>query len=266
MSEFGRYFLDYFEKRFPFFDFTLPLILLLYPIIPSLVPLYFLPKYYGLHFLYLFLMLFNLRLHRDFSEGLHIKSFKKYFIGLIGLSAILLLLFSVLFTYLERGQFDADIRFNWRSFFFFLSSASLLVFNALWYFIGSKMITKPLVSFSIASLRFPLLLVPPLFLNLHESQTAAVLLLLGFVFFHCLAFELYKEKNTVVAYVRYFFVMLYGCMMGLCALEAELGYLFLGLVLLGTIGLIIFDKKMDQRILFGPSIIFSWSYLALTIV
>jgi len=266
LTEFGRYFLNYFEKRFPFFEFTLPMILLLYPIIPSLVPLYFLPKYYGLHFLYLFLMLFNLRIQRDYSEGIHIKAFKKEFLVFMALFATLLLIFSILFTYLERGQFDTDIRFNWRSFFFFLSTASLLVFNSLWYFIGSKLVKGSLPCNLIASLRYPLLLIPPLFLNLHESQTFEVIGLLGFVFLHCLVFELYKKKETVSRYLRNFIVALYALVMLFCAMESELGHLFMILVSIAAGALVIFDRKIDQRFVFGPSLIFSWGYLALTIV
>ncbi len=266
MIDFGRYFLNYFDKRFPFFGFTLPLILLLYPLIPALVPLYLLPRYYGLHFLYLFLMLFNLRIQRDYAEKKHINSFNKGFMSLLVLASFSLMLFSIIFPYLEKGHFYTDVKFNWRSFFFFLSCSSLLILNSLWYFIGSKLIKSSLTSYIIASLRYPLIIIPPVFLNLHASQIKETISLFFFIFIHSLLFEVFKDKSSTTKVVRQLLCLIYGALMLSSALIANLNLLFIG-VCLGLVLLVaIFEDKLDQRSIFGPSIFFVWAYFALSTV
>jgi hypothetical protein len=184
-------FIKYFDERFPFFGFSLPLLVLIFPIIPNMVPLYFLPKYYGLIVTYLFLIIFNLRLYRDLMEK-RVTERSFYFLYLA--SCLTLFTFSILFHFLEMGRslslLNSGLNLNWRSFFFFLSTFSLVSISWLWYSVLRPSLKRSYFTELAPMIKYPLILIPPVLLKVHESQIELLLYYSGVIFFHAVCFEL----------------------------------------------------------------------------
>ncbi len=195
MFDFRRDFIKYFDERFPFFGFSLPLLVLIFPIIPNMVPLYFLPKYYGLIVTYLFLIIFNLRLYRDLMEK---RVTKRSFYFLYLAATITLFSFSFLFHFLEMGRslslIGSGLNLNWRSFFFFLSTFSLVSVCWLWYAVIRPLFNRSYITELLPMIKYPLLLIPPVLLKIHESQVETLLYYSTVIFLHAICFELINNE------------------------------------------------------------------------
>lgn len=259
-------FIKYFDERFPFFGFSLPILILIYPIIPTLVPLYLLPKYYGLIAAYLFLIIFNLRFYRDLMESrIEGSNFNRFYI----FETILLFSYSFLFHFLEMGRpihtIFSGVSFNWRSFFFFLSTLSIVSFSWLWYGVLRPLMKRSWLTELLPMVKYPLFLIPPVLFKIHESQTEDLLFYSSILFSHALCFELLnnqylKEKKHYKKVVQ-FSLVLYGVLIGP-------GFYFyheevwVSLILGLLSGAYIFKApSLDARALFITTIIFNWATL-----
>lgn len=265
LDKLNQVFASYFEKRFPFFKFTLPVLLMIYPLILVLVPLYMMPKYYPLHLLYLFLIVSNLRLLRDIVEKRiepHLESdFKKMYAW----STVAIIIFSAIFNNLERGMAITSFHLNWRSFFFFFSSVSILIFSWSWYFGFRDLFKSELVKKLIPHFKYPLFLVPPLMLHIHESQLLLLTLFMLVLLFHAFSFELCKstKKNSQMALK--IFLGLYTLVLTSASYLGNGSLIFSGLLFF--IGIVYFlkAKVLNQNFIFGPTILFGWGNLILNL-
>lgn len=265
MYKFTQVYLEYFEERLPFFSFTLPILLMLYPFILSLVPLYLLPKYYPLHLLYLFFMVSNLRLLRDIVEKRvdqrALGIFKKlYFANSIGL-----LVFCALFGHLERGQIISSFIVNWRSFFFFFSSFSILIIFWLWYFILRGLVKRGAFRELLPHIKYPLFLIPPLLLNIHESQIHLIVLYMSVLLLHSFIFEVLKNKDLRGPYLARILIFLYTAVTIIASYFSVFQPIFSSVF--AFVGLIYLYKgeKLNQNLIFGPTLLLGWGILFLNL-
>jgi hypothetical protein len=259
-------FIRYFDERFPFFGFTLPLLVLIFPIIPNMVPLYLLPKYYGLLVSYLFLIIFNLRLYRDIKES---RVAGPSFGYLYFLETGLLLSFSFLFHFLEMGRslsiINSGLTFNWRSFFFFLSTFSIVSIAGLWYSVLRPLFKKSFFTELVPMIKYPLILVPPVLLKIHESQLEQLLFYGAVLLLHAISFELLNNdflkslrlhrRSVQLSIIIYtlligpgFYFYHHDLIISLTLSIMGLSYIFLA-------------QKLDARALFITTIIFNWAAL-----
>lgn len=266
MFQFRHDFIKYFDERFSFFGFSLPLLILIFPIIPNLVPLYFLPNYYGLIVSYLFLIIFNLRLYRDIMEK---RVTKVSFSYLYLMQTLVLFSFSFLFHFLEMQRYlpfsAAALKLNWRSFFFFLSTLSIVSMSWFWYGVLRPLIKRSYLTELIPMIKYPLFLIPPVLLRVHKSQIEELVFYALVIFIHAVCFELLKndflKKLPLHLNVSRGFLLVYSFLIGP-------GFYFFhhDLILssvLGTFGLIFMYKarNLEPRLLFLTTIVFNWAAL-----
>lgn len=265
-SRFSHVFLKYFENRLSFFKFSLPMLMLIYPFVPSLVPLYFLPKYLPLHLIYIFLIVSNLRILKDLFDRQMAPEFKTTLKQIYLLSTVLLLGHSFMFSYLERGHFISSLSVDWRSIFYLLSTFSILSIWWIWYFLLRDMIKCQLLKSLIPCFKYPLFLVPPLMLNLHSGQIPLTLTFMGILLCHALVFECLSKDMSAPSWLIRLFVF---CLVLLSAWAwwlMETGILPLAvLFLLGAI-FIIFVKKLRPEHTFVISLIAGWGSLILVFI
>lgn len=231
-----------------------------------MVPLYFLPKYYGLLVTYLFLIIFNLRLYRDLMESRVTKT-SFYYLYLI--ETVLLFSFSFLFHFLEMGRsfsiIGSGVTLNWRSFFFFLSTFSMVSVCWLWYSIIRPLFKRSYFTELAPMIKYPLLLIPPVLLKIHESQIEILLFYGAVILLHAITFELlnndflrksrFHNRSIQVSILIYTLLIGPGFYFYHEDLTISLVLSIVGLVYL------IKAQKLDARALFITTISFNWAAL-----
>lgn len=257
MNAFQTEILGYFERRFPFFEFTLPVLLLLYPFIPTLVPLYMLPIYYGLHFFYLFLMVFNLKLLQDLAEK---KVVHQGFKHVYSASTIVLLVFCLAFNFLERSEVMTGLSLNWRGFFFFLSCLSVLSLSWLWYGLLRPQLRPSYWTELLPQVKYPLILLPPLFLKVHSSQWMVIGLHTAVLLLHAICFEVLNNEHLKKTAVRPLLIG-YSLAISLGSFWIT-GELVFALVISFLCAFLIWKgKNLNEKVLFPPTIMYGWGVL-----
>lgn len=263
MFQFRHDLIKYFDERFSFFGFSLPLLALIFPIIPNMIPLYSLPRFYGLIVTYLFLIIFNLRLYRDLMEK---RVTKKSFYYLYLAETIVLFSFTFLFHFAEVGRpfsiTDSVYIIKWRSFFFFLSSLSLVSLCWLWYSVIRPLVKRSYFTELAPMIKYPLFLIPPLLFKIHESQLETLLYYAAVILAHALSFELlsndFLKKMPSYKKVGQLLLTVYLLLIGPgFYLYHEEVFISLFLTLIG-LGFLYKGSKLDPRALFVSTILFNW--------